>query len=62
MADDLDLAALRPLFDDLHGAAEAAITAMREGDMQAWLDHAARGAELHEEIAVRLGWRETPRD
>lgn len=61
MPDDVDFTALRPLFDDLDKAAEAARAAMEDGDMQSWLNHAARGAELHEEIAVRLGWREKSR-
>lgn len=57
MAEELDYGSLRPLFDELHETTQAASAAKVEGDMQAWLEHAARGAELHEEIAVRLGWK-----
>jgi hypothetical protein len=49
---------LRPLFDNLDREQTAARTALDANDMQAWAEHAARGAEIHEEIARRAGWRE----
>jgi hypothetical protein len=61
VADDLRYADLRPLFDELHDVTESARAAISEGNMQAWLEYAGRGAELHELIAIRLGWREVRR-
>jgi hypothetical protein len=53
MADDFDFESLRPFFDELHGVTQAACAAIGKGDMQEWLELAARGAELHELIAAR---------
>ncbi len=48
---------LRALFNDLHETTQAAVAALVVDDGEAWLETAARGAELHEEIARRNGWR-----
>ena len=46
----------RALFEELDRETAAASEAMDADDMDAWATHAARGAELHKEIAERLGW------
>ena len=50
----------RDLFEELDRETKAASEAMDADDMDAWNTHAGRAAELHEEIAKRLGWRITP--
>lgn len=55
-----DLEALRPLFEELDAENRAARTAAEADDMQGWLGHATRAAELHEQLAVRFGWRDEP--
>lgn len=46
----------RDLFEELDRVTKAASEAMDADDMDAWATHAGRGAELHKEIAARLGW------
>lgn len=53
----LDIESLRPLFDELDGETKAAFAAMQANDMDAWAQHAGRGAQIHEELARRFGWR-----
>ncbi len=48
----------RELFEQLDQVVLDARAALAAGDMQAWADHAARGALLHEELAVVFGWRQ----
>lgn len=50
----------RALFEELDRETKAASEAMANGDMDAWSTHAWRGAELHEEIAKKAGWRASP--
>lgn len=49
---------LRALFEDLDTAQRSASEAMESGDMQGWVEHAGRGAELFEVLAQRFGWRD----
>jgi hypothetical protein len=56
--DDLTGPEMRDLFRELDEAYRAASAAMAADDMQAWVEHAARGAELFEHFARLNGWRE----
>lgn len=49
---------IRALFDELDAAQKAADAARAADDGAAWLEAAGRGAEIHEELARRFGWRE----
>lgn len=53
---------LRALFDDLDASVQGARAALEASDMQAWAEHAGRGAEIHEALAHRFGWREQTGD
>lgn len=55
-----DFEDLRPLFDELDRERAAVSAALADDDMDTWLEHATRSAELHEEIARRMGWRQQP--
>lgn len=57
MTADDRITELRPLWDALDEAQKAASTALAADDWQAWAEAAGRGAELHEEITRRMGWR-----
>ncbi|MGI5414258.1 hypothetical protein [Actinomadura luteofluorescens] len=46
----------RALFEELDRETNAASAAMDADDMDAWNTHAGRAAELHKQIAERLGW------
>ncbi|HEX5568539.1 MAG TPA: hypothetical protein VFY14_16715 [Streptomyces sp.] len=46
----------RALFEELGRETQAAHTALEADDWDAWATHAGRGAELHKQIAERLGW------
>lgn len=50
------------LYDELREVTQRAIAALEPDgmDMQEWAKHAGRAAEIHEEIARRLGWRVAP--
>lgn len=52
------IATLRPLWDELDRVQRLASEALAADDMQAWADHAARGAEIYERLAVLNGWRD----
>jgi hypothetical protein len=56
--DDLVGAGVRGLFEDIDREYRAAVEAMARGDMEAWVKHAARGAELFEKAAWLNGWRD----
>ncbi|GGK61757.1 hypothetical protein Sme01_03620 [Sphaerisporangium melleum] len=51
---------LRALFDELHETTQAAVAALAADDGEAWLAAATRGAEIHEVLAQRNGWRAAP--
>jgi hypothetical protein len=52
----------RALFDELDKTYKAASAALAADDMQTWAEHAGRGAEIHEELARRNGWRDGGHD
>jgi hypothetical protein len=56
--DDLTGPELRDLFRNIDDAYKAASAALAANDMQAWVEHAGRGAELFERAARLNGWRE----
>lgn len=60
--DDLTGPDLRDLFRDIDDAYRAASAALAANDMQAWVEHAGRGAALFEKAARLNGWREETPD
>ena len=56
--DDLSRGGLVELFRHIDEEYQAASEAMARGDMEAWVEHAGRGAELFEEAARLNGWRD----
>ena len=60
--DDLTGPEMRDLFRELDEAHKAASAAFAADDMEAWVEHAARGAELFEKFARLNGWRDQPQD
>ncbi len=48
---------LRALFDELDETTKAAVAALAADDGETWLKAATRGAEIHEALAQRNGWR-----
>ena len=56
--DDLTGPTMRDLFRELDEAHRAASDAFAANDMQAWVEHAGRGAELFEKFARLNGWRD----
>jgi hypothetical protein len=58
--DDLAHRELCDLFTEIDTEHKAASAALAANDMQAWVEHAGRGAELFEKVAHLNGWRETP--
>lgn len=56
--DDLTGTSPADLFKGIDREYRAAVEAMANGDMEAWVEHAGRGAELFEEAARLNGWRD----
>lgn len=56
--DDMLSEGMRGLFKDIDREYRAASEAMANNDMDAWVQHAGRGAELFERIARLNGWRD----
>ena len=57
----VDFEALRPLLQELDQETQQASAAAQAGDWDTWTKHAFRGAELHEQIAHLVGWRNQER-
>lgn len=52
------IATMRPLWDELDQVQRLASEALNRDDWDAWSEHAAKGAEIHERLAVLMGWRD----
>jgi hypothetical protein len=59
--DDLAGLAMKDLFREMDDAYQAASAAFAADDMDAWVEHAGRGAELFEKFARLNGWRDEER-